>query len=243
MKKYYQRDALVFTSNTPISEVKTFIKEHPVFVKKIGKSSLGKGVSKVDLSEGVYQGKHSIEQLVRKWLSEGEDLLLEELVVQSHFMSEFNPSSVNTIRVISFLTKSGIITPYAFFKTGKAGSFVDNGGAGGILIGIDSKTGELITDGIDEKRNIYVAHPDTGKRYKGAILPDWSQAIDLCKKMALELPSVKMVGWDLAHTEKGWILIEANERSQIVGPQLIFNRGLRQELTEIMNQMDLYIPY
>lgn len=59
--------------------------------------------------------------------------------------------------------------------------------------------------------------------------------------MASIMPSVKMIGWDLAHTDEGWVLIEANERSQIVGPQITMNIGVKKELERIMNDMDLYV--
>lgn len=51
MKKYYHRDALAITGTTNINDIEAFINKHPIFVKKIGKSSLGKGVLKVDLTD------------------------------------------------------------------------------------------------------------------------------------------------------------------------------------------------
>lgn len=133
-------------------KLKTLFFRHPVFVKKVGKSSLGKGVEKIDLTNIIKKNDiNTLLKVIQTWQSEEEDLLLEELVIQSKQLAAFNQSSVNTIRIITYNTRSGIVAPFTFLKTGKGGSFVDNGGAGGILIGIDGKTGELNTNGIDEK--------------------------------------------------------------------------------------------
>lgn len=58
------------------------------------------------------------------------------------------------------------MTPY--LKVGRAGSVVDNGGAGGIIINIDKETGELVTDGVREDNTVYARHPDSGMPFKGS---------------------------------------------------------------------------
>ena len=38
------------------------------------------------------------------------------------------------------------------------------------------------------------------------------------------------VGWDFAHTDNGWVIVEGNPRGQIIMMQLFFERGFKQEL-------------
>ena len=51
------------------------------------------------------------------------------------------------------------------------------------------------------------------------------------------------MGYCPSHTDDGWVDVEVNDRSQIVGPQLVFDRGLRREVLDIMANMDLYIGF
>ena len=53
------------------------------------------------------------------------------------------------------------------------------------------------------------------------------------------MPSVKYIGWDFAHTDDGWVIIEGNGRSQMIGPQTVFKRGIKAEVKGFMQDMDL----
>ena len=170
--------------------------------------------------------------------------LLEERVVQNNVMGVLNPSSVNTVRCITLNTMDGIVVSYCFLKVGRKGSFVDNGGSGGILVGIDKKCGKLNTDGYDELNVRYVTHPDSGVNLKGYQLPDWEQLIHMCVEMSGQMPTVKYIGWDLAYTDTGWIVIEGNGMSQMIGPQIVWrNRGgvFKEEMEAYMRNMELVL--
>ena len=53
-------------------------------------------------------------------------------------------------------------------------------------------------------------HPDTQKSFKTLILPDWNQAIEIIKKAHGQLAGYVFIGWDLAFTPEGPVLIEGN---------------------------------
>lgn len=89
-------------------------------------------------------------------------LILEEHIKQNNKLASLHSNSLNTIRMITYLDNENNVTiHYPFIKIGQKGSFVDNGGAGGIIALIDSNTGKIITLGKDEKNNSYLEHPDT----------------------------------------------------------------------------------
>lgn len=164
---------------------------------------------------------------------------LEEKIQQSDIMASLNASSVNTIRCNAFVTRHGVKVPFAFLKVGRAGSFVDNGGKGGILVGIDEKTGVLNTDGRDEYGNRYVTHPDSNIRFQDFRLPDWEDALQLCNEITPKVTGVQAIGWDLAHTAQGWVIVEGNLFSQFVGPQITREQGLKKEWLAVMEDMEL----
>lgn len=231
-KEFYKRDAVGIKMSADFPKFKDFIESRKeVVIKPVGEA-MGRGIELVSTERIRLAAQGFFEDLI----SHGE-YLIEEKVVQNSAMSEFNESTVNTIRIITFNIGHEIIIPYCFLKAGRKGSFVDNGGAGGILVGADIKTGVTNTDGIDENGHAYVNHPDSGKRFKGFQLPDYNSAIILCKKMSSMVSKIRYIGWDLAYTNNGWIVIEGNGMSQLIGPQATQGRGVKQEIDEIVKDV------
>ena len=57
-------------------------------------------------------------------------------------------------------------------------------------------------------------HPDTNIKLDGFEIPFFNNAIDLTLKCAEEFPS-KIIGWDIAITENGPLIIEANHNPHL----------------------------
>lgn len=235
-KPYYGRKAVCIASDADYPGFLEFISNHPTFVKKQVNQFCGRSVELVDWA----RRDRAEQDVFRSILAEGKSIL-EEIVVQSDDIAQLNASSVNTIRCITLNTKSGIRIPYCFMKIGRKGSFIDNGGAGGILVGIDVSSGCLVTDGVDEMGRRYATHPDSGVTFHGLQLPEWEKMLEICRHISAQTPKVRFIGWDMAHTPKGWIVIEGNGLSELIGPQSTFLRGCKSELYGYMNDMDLII--
>lgn len=220
----YGREVVKIASEQDFPVFERFIAGRREIIKKPADGALGRGVERITLAQ--YAGKE--RDLFHELIRDGA-VLLEELLIQSPDMASFHPSSVNTLRCISFHTPEGVLVPFCLMRTGRGGSVMDNAGAGGIIFGIDTETGVANTDGFDEAGNSYSAHPDTGVTFKGFRVPDFEGAMALCAKAAMRVPKVRCIGWDLAHTEQGWVLIEGNDRCQMIGAQMTQQRGLRKE--------------
>ena len=95
-------------------------------------------------------------------------------------------------------------------------------------------TGTIITDGKDEKNNIYVSHPDSGVVYKGWQVPRWTELILLVEKLHKTMSKHKYVAWDFALTNEGWVLIEGNW-GQFVCQQSCMGRGFKKDFLELIN--------
>lgn len=233
--KYYCRQIISVNGANDFERFSNYVEAHPVFVKKQVYESCGNSIEKIDM----HVCRKSEREVFHTFLAEGK-VVLEELVEQGDATAIFNKSSVNTIRCITFNTKHGIKAPYCFMKIGRRGAFVDNGGAGGILVGIDNQTGMTNTVGYDEMRTIYEKHPDSGVDFIGHQLPEWEKMILICKEMASQIPTVRFIGWDMAYTQNnGWVVIEGNGMSQFIGPQTIWQRGIREETMCFMHDMDI----
>lgn len=231
-KPYFHRSVISISKPSDFDKFHRFVNEHDEFVLKNAIDSLGKGVSLVKSSE-IEDERAFFQACIRKGTH-----VLEERIVQSEFMAAFNESSVNTVRAISFVTKNDIVVPYCILRMGRAGSFVDNGGNGGVIACIDYETGRIITDGYDECGNVYQAHPDTGTVFQGYQLPDWAALKTMCTEVALKVSKFKMIGWDFAHTADGWVMVEGNDSPHLIGQQMILG-GLKETMDDLLKKMDL----
>ena len=236
-KELYKRDILVIKSKKDKDSFLRFVEKHPVFVKKKVFSSMGKGVEKVDVK--LIDG--TIEEYFDNLIAKNSVWLLEELVKQKSQMAEFNPSSVNTIRCITLKTDSGVEIPWLFMRCGRDGQFVDNGGSGGILVGVDSKTGILNTDGYNEYNERFCVHPDSKVPFKNFIVPEFDQLKEICETAAHKEKDFGYLSWDLAYTDAGWIVVEVNEVGQFIVPQATMKKGIKEELNLYIKQMKKFI--
>lgn len=234
--KYFKRDVLIFDRHTKWEDFKNFTTKHKIFVKKKINSAQGKNIELIKFDE-----ISNAEEYFNREKKSGK-FLLEEVVIQSEEMSKFNSSSVNTIRCMTMVMKDGSVeVPYCFMRTGRNGSFVDNGGAGGIIIGVDEKTGIVNTDGFDEYKNVYTEHPDTKVKFKGSQIPKWDDMIELCKSIAKDVKDIGFLSWDMAYTPNGWVVIEVNGIGQLIGPQIVMQRGIKSEIDEVVKKMKLVV--
>lgn len=173
-------------------------------------------------------------------LYSGKQYVAEEFICQAKEFSEFNDTSVNSLRVMTFVRKNGEvdIIPYAAIRMGRKGKVADNFHNDGISAIIDSNTGYVITVGLDRSGKRWVIHPDSKKAIVGFKVPYWDKVCECAKKAALICPSVRFVGWDIAMTEGGKaIIIEGNSRPDPdviqavdgIGKWYIFEKYLREE--------------
>lgn len=228
-KKFYKREMIKIETEEDFKAFSTFIKKHKKIVKKPYNKAFGSGIELIDT--GKYKDK---KELFKNLLSDGA-VVLEELIIQSKEMKALHPSSVNTIRVIPYLKENGeVVIHNPFIKIGQKNSFVDNGGAGGILALIDEKTGVIKTDAYDENVKCYKVHPDTKVKIKGYQIPKWSEVIELAKELVVLTPDLKYIGWDMAYTPNGWVVVEGNGATQFIGQQLPDNKGKKKDMEKLI---------
>lgn len=161
-----------------------------------------------------------------KDLCHKNNAVIEELIVQHPAMSELNPSSVNTIRV---MTKDGAIIGAAL-RIGVGSSFVDNASSGGIYAEVDVDSGVALCRAINGMGDVFTLHPDTGVAIPGFKIPFWSECTEMVRTAAKKIPDVSLVGWDVAVTSKGPTLVEANVDPMLELVQAPCGHGLANRL-------------
>ena len=231
LKKYYGRKLLYIQSPEDYPLFKRFCFGRKVIVVKPDGDSLGRGIKPVSVAD-----KKDLRAIFDELCDEYQSFIVEGLIVAHEKMRNLNPDSINTVRLITYFDGEKSIVHDAFMKVGKKGSFVDNGGAGGIFVSVDTKTGMLKSDGCDERGVVYEVHPDTGVKFHGYQLPNWDKALKLALKLADKVPGLCYIGWDFACTKRGkWIVVEGNAKTQFFGQQATTGVGKRRDFIETVN--------
>lgn len=203
-----------------------------VIIKPAGKSE-GQGVLFFNVKDGVtdLSGK-TIGQLFREYK---QDFLIQDWVKQHKDMAALNPTSVNTMRILSYRSGMEVLIIYSVVRIGRTGSVVDNQCAGGISTTI-SETGRLgkVAFGGFCKDNI--TKTDTGIVLEGYQVPSFGKAIAMVKRLHLKLPFFNIVGWDVAIQEDGEpVLIEFNTNPGL--SQSAFCSGMGKYTERIIREL------
>ena len=166
-----------------------------------------------------------------------QDLVLEDVIHQSEKMAAFYPKSVNTIRAITIRMDDRVEILPSVLRIGQGGAIVDNATAGGIMCAVDNKTG-LTTAALDEKNHRFILHPDTKHPLIGQSIPEWENLLALLHELPYVIPENRFVGWDLAHTDDGWVVVEANSLGELIF-QYPSGQGYRAQMKEIFKELGL----
>lgn len=171
--------------------------------------------------------------------------LFQETVKQHPEMNRLNASCLNTLRFDTFMDKDGKIDIICgALRTSITGSHVDNITSGGCAISVDLVSGRLHDDGFMSLKNggIHLAHehPASHIVFHDFKIPFFEEAKQLVLKAAECIPAVRLVGWDVAISETGPVLIEGNSDYDLAGTD--FNtHGVKSHpvFRKVLKEVDL----
>lgn len=206
-RKYskYVKRGFMTSEGAGAEEIAAFIRRYQkVLVKPLAETQ-GRGIELVEYAPD------TIDRWTEK-LSSGK-YLMEEYITQHPVLSQINPSSVNTIRVCTVLDDDHVAHIIgAGLRCGGAGSFVDNFHHGGIAYPIDIENGIVSGRGKTNSDNrTYARHPVTNTLMVGLKIPHWELVMQSVKEAAEMSDRIAYLGWDVAITEDGIEIIEAND--------------------------------
>ena len=179
-------------------EFDAFADAHPHCILKPRTESGGEGVELCTITP---ENREQVWQRLVK-----EDYIAESLLTQCDEMASLHPGSVNTVRALTI--KGKLVS--AVLRMGVGGAFVDNGCSGGIFAGLDVDTGIVTTQGADLKDHRFLLHPTTGVTIPGFHVPQWEQVRATVEQAVKLAPDAVIIGWDVAITAAGPVLIEGN---------------------------------
>lgn len=200
--KYLKRDYLYLRSN--LEEFTKFVKKHKTIIVKPIDLQCGKGIKKIEITKDT-----NIKNLYMR-LIHNKQLLVEECVKQSKEMNKLFPTSVNTLRIVTAYKNKKCTVLFRAIRIGNGNNVVDNFNHGGMYSVVNEK-GIIYKPAIDKKGNVFINHPVTNTKIEGFQIPYFKEAIKMVKEASKVVPQVGLVGWDIAITNKGPVMIEGNQ--------------------------------
>lgn len=136
----------------------------------------------------------------------------QKLLEQSDFMKQFNPLSVNTMRITSLIWKGEVRVLAALIRVGREGNQVDNFSQGGSVLGVDLRTGVCNSWALTyEKERVTRLPGGVDLAAQELRVPGFDAALDLVRAMHARIPYSRMISWDIAlDRDDQPVLIENN---------------------------------
>lgn len=204
-KAFFGRDWLSL-KNADINMVEEFVTNKRVIIYKPSTLARGLGVEKLDM-EAFKDTKAFFEYLEQKQYPDGA--LLEEWIEQHPEIARIYDRAVNPVRIITILRNGHCNVLVAGLTIGNGGE-IANASCGDMVAPINLDSGRIEYPAVDYDGHIYDKHPLTGQNLVGLQIPFWQELVELVNEASKIVPEVGYVGWDVAITPTGPILIEGN---------------------------------
>lgn len=168
-------------------------------------------------------------------MKKGKYDLVEEYILQHPDMMSLSPSGLNTVRIITQEVDGKVDILAARLRI-SINSHVDNLAAGNAAVPLDKEHGRVIGPGVfsDITMPDIDHHPVTGLELPGFQVPFWEEIIQMVKEAALMAKNNRSIGWDVAVTSDGPLLIEGNHNWCKILWQLPVRQGLKAELLKYL---------
>jgi Sugar-transfer associated ATP-grasp len=139
--------------------------------------------------------------------------LLEERIRPHPDLAQFIGPTLCSVRVVTVVALDGIPRIVgSVFKLQPNPVGVDHLMYGALGCWVDPETGAL-SPGRTRTDNVYTSViPGTDRSFVGYRLPDWAEVKQVALQAAAAFPWARAIGWDIAMSDRGPVLIEGNER-------------------------------
>ena len=152
------------------------------------------------------------EELFSHFRSCGQNFIVQKKLTQHPELALFNPRSVNTVRVMTFLHGDSVRVLSAILRIGGGDNEVDNVSQGGYQCTI-RPDGRLEPTAITKQSGQWVRVSQTagGVSFDRQAVPSFDRILDAVRSAAGSIGHFRLLGWDIAVRPDGEpVLIEYN---------------------------------
>ena len=137
--------------------------------------------------------KKSIRELLL-WFN--KDFIIQKRVEQSNVLESLNPTSLNTIRVVSYIHTKEVILLSSTLRIGALNATIDNFSSGGIMCGI--KHSGKLRESAHTKSGEIISKSFTNISFKDVEIPNYHLVKEMIEGLHKKVPYFKIISWDIA---------------------------------------------
>lgn len=172
-----------------------------------------------------------VEDILNMFKSYKNDFVVQEFVEQSPAMARLNESSLNTLRIMSYLNNDGVHIISSVVRIGNAGKTTDNFKSGGVACGVKN-TGRLKEIGFIQDGTT-LTKTASGAVLKEVVIPNYNAVLKMVELLHKRVPYFRIISWDIGVDKNNDpILIEYNTYNQSTKIHQIVNGPLFGDFTE-----------
>jgi hypothetical protein len=139
--------------------------------------------------------------------------MLQDMIRMDSELAPYSPTAVGTFRIVTCQTPAGIRPLYCLWKIPGANSMADNfWRTDSLIANIDIDSGKITrcqqAKGLDAKE--VDVHPDTDQPLVGLKIPKWEMIATAALNAAALFQQSRIIGFDIALSDTGPVIIEAN---------------------------------
>ena len=199
-----------------------------VILKPSLDSKGGEGIEKFIRHGSIYVNSDQSKVLSGSFLKTyGNNYLVQEAIKQHPFFAQFNPSSVNTLRICTYrsVVDEEVIVFACALRMGSKGSFTDNTHSGGVIVKVDLETGRIGNVVYGEYRKPYKIWNDIDFESFEGYVPNWKRIIEFAKDVASQIHHMRLLSLDVTLRQNGEpVLIEINVNGFSFGLPMVLNQ-------------------
>ena len=168
-------------------------------------------------ADGTYAGGRGVALTLAELYDFLRDLSFEHpVILQPRLanhpeLSAIAGKGLSTVRVVTLRDASGRIeAALACFRMAVGSLVADNFAGGGLASPVRLEDGRLGPAVFKSRPGSFASHPDTGALILGRSLPNWPAVTQLAIDGHRAFEPLPSIGWDIAITENGPVIVEGN---------------------------------
>jgi hypothetical protein len=228
--RYYRSDNEWISRDAALAEIKSGGPEQ-IIKPSLTDNGVGIGMLQRDGERLRLNGADTTLEALES--SHGGDFIIQSRIRQHPTMAAPHPSSVNTVRLVTFRWNDEIRPLLSFARFGTAGKLTDNAGTGGVCCGI-GEGGRLNATAVDEFGTVHTHHPTSGYDFGlRAVVPNYDLLCERALALHRRIVHFDIVSWDFAvdeHAEP--VFLEFNLRGAVYIYQFASGKPVFGELTQ-----------
>lgn len=235
------KDGRVFWMDASEESVSSLRSLRGVYFIKNTTEEAGDGVFHLNITEDemlLNDHPYDVDKLSR--LLKDKIWILQKSATACKQIRQLNESALNTTRIVTILDGNQPVYLTGFQSIATRNEKTDSWSKGSVYVGIDADNNCLKKEGYlhpgVSELGLVLMHPDSNIKFSKYKIDDLSAAVELCIRAHRRLYFNFIIGWDIALTDEGPMILEANEKPGMNAVQCV-DGGLNMKIKSYYNKI------